>query len=151
MRPWSVRGAYVRRDSPATEEPPIAHTALLALLGAGPQRAADLAASLGVARYAVVGVLNQLVFEGLVKRTGTLKKWCLASYQPDFHQKPVAAPHMESTPDGPLIHTSPAKPTLAINGQDYESVWDGRGPLPGSGEAKGLGSTLSGTHFVKIA
>lgn len=145
----SARGTYVRRDSPPTEEPPFAHTALLALLADGPKRAVDLAANLGVARYAVVGVLNQLVFEGLVKRTGTLKKWCLASYRPDFSHrgKEAPVPHIEPTPDAPQVHTSPARPVVVIRGEAFEVAWDGRGPLPGSGEAAGLGTTLSGNGF----
>jgi hypothetical protein len=30
---------------------------------------------------------------------------------------------------------------------DFEVVWNGVGPLPGAGDAAGLGSTLSGMHF----
>jgi hypothetical protein len=30
---------------------------------------------------------------------------------------------------------------------ELEVVWNGIGPLPGAGDAAGLGSTLSGIHF----
>ena len=30
---------------------------------------------------------------------------------------------------------------------EFEVVWNGVGPLPGTGDAAGLGSTLSGMHF----
>jgi hypothetical protein len=30
---------------------------------------------------------------------------------------------------------------------EFEVVWNGVGPLPGAGDAAGLGSTLSGMHF----
>jgi hypothetical protein len=32
---------------------------------------------------------------------------------------------------------------------EFDIVWNGVGPLPGTGAAAGLGSTLSGSHFLK--
>jgi hypothetical protein len=34
------------------------------------------------------------------------------------------------------------------DGYEFEVVWSGSGPLPGVGGAAGLGSTLSGIHFL---
>jgi hypothetical protein len=43
--------------------------------------------------------------------------------------------------------TRPKSLTLRSNDTEFEVVWSGVGPLPGTGAAAGLGSTLSGIHF----
>ncbi len=52
-------------------------------------------------------------------------------------------------PVAPAAVPTPAPPKRLPRRDDDEfvSIWNGRDPLPGSGDAKGLGSTLSGADF----
>ena len=66
---------------PIAADVAIAPDDLLALIEDGPKSAEIVAAWLHVPRIAVVHAFQQLRRDGLVKRTGTAKDWCLASYQ----------------------------------------------------------------------
>lgn len=59
---------------------PIADEDLIALLEDGPKALADLAQWLQQPKPAVSAHLGRLARAGLVKRTGTAKRWCLASF-----------------------------------------------------------------------
>lgn len=53
-------------------------------------------------------------------------------------------------PPQAMEYASPPPPvhrTCTIEGEDFDVIWGGVGPLPGSGDAHGLGSTLSTQAF----
>ena len=46
------------------------------------------------------------------------------------------------------VAATPSKSAVARPGdQEFDVVWNGVGPLPGTGDADGLGSTLSGVRL----
>jgi hypothetical protein len=50
--------------------------------------------------------------------------------------------------DAQEVVATPAKRVLRRrDDQEFDVVWNGVGPLPGTGDADGLGSTLSGVRF----
>lgn len=118
---------------------------VIALLEDGPKRAAELAGWLELPPVVVQDALIALARAGVVEvhGRGTAARWALPSA--DRRVTEAVLPPPPAAPTEPLL---PSRPPIAkIADDEFEVVWNGVGPLPGSGSAAGLGSTLSGGHF----
>jgi hypothetical protein len=146
----------------------LATTALQALLEQGPKQLAELEDALGFHDPTLLRLLSQLGAGGcetcgrlfLPGRPNTTR-YCSRACSPrgsipsavasreapvsprlPTDQRTTAAP--ADQPAAPDRSTSPAR---GRNESRYDVVWNGVGPLPGAGEAAGLGSSLSGIRF----
>lgn len=118
-------------------------TDVLAMLEDGPKKASELYGWIGGPRWAFYNVLARLAAQGVIERHGLGKaaRWSL----PGADHRPVA---IARAPEPPLALVTPAlRPMRRVDDEEFVIVWSGVGPLPGAGDAAGLGSTLSGNGF----